>query len=156
MKRAFARLPGMTAIEWRPARAGGGSRMPVPGTRLKRRAALDLSVDEELVRGELRGDALAAPLRNDLAILVDHELKREQLTEKRFLSAGLRFGVFTAGRRRHLDALIEMSLARRDEGAVRPTVAGIAAVRRPAAGGEMPSREVLRALRLAEIGSLLP
>lgn len=157
----LARLPGMTAIESRPSRARDTAPTPVPGgTRLERRAALDLSIDEEILRGELRGEALSEALRADLALLVQHELKEvEPLLESRFLTAGPRHGLFTAGRRRrNLEALVGMSLVRREGATVHATVAGIAAILRhsPDAETAPPSRGLLRALRRAEISGLLP
>lgn len=131
---------------------------PVPGsTRLERRAALDLSIDEELVRGELRGEALSDPQRTALSILVQHELSRtEALTEARFLAA-LPGPRLLARRRggRQLTALLEMNLARRDGGSVHATVAGMAAILRPSTHPERrPDPEMLRALRRVEISSI--
>lgn len=151
----------MTAIESRPSRARDTAPLPVPvGTRLERRAALDLSIDDEVLRGELRGEGLSDAVRADLALLVEHELKQiEPLSEARFLSAAPRHGLFTSGRRRrNLEGLIAMSLARRDGETVRATVAGIAAVLRLADDAEAsrPSQGLLRALRRAEISSILP
>jgi len=153
------RLTGMTAIDTRLLGAPGYGPVPPSGrTRLERRAALDVSIDDELLRGELRGAALADSLRGTLAILVEHELSRsEPLDEHAFLSAGALAGLFAgARRRRRLEALIGMNFVRRTDGGLRPTVAGIAAIRptsaQPASG--RPSRELLRALRRAEIGGI--
>jgi hypothetical protein len=91
-------------------------------------------------------------------LLVEHELTREEpLTEKAFLGAGPLIGALaTSRRRRRLEALIEMNLARRDADRVRPTVAGIAAVRplSAASAEERPARELLRGLRRGEIDSI--
>ena len=151
----------MTAIESRPSRVRDTAPVPVPaGTRLERRAALDLSIDDELLRGELRGEELSPALRADLAVLAEHELKQvEPLAEARFLTAGPRHGLFASGRRRrNLEALIGMSLVRRDGAAVHATVAGIAAVLGgdPESDSERPPQGLLRALRRAEISSILP
>ncbi|WP_217182962.1 hypothetical protein [Streptomyces sp. AC495_CC817] len=138
------------------------SRAPVegarPNSRVARRALLDVSIDDELLRGELRGTHLSVRLRNDLAVLVEREIRGEDaLSERAFLEAASGAGVLTARRRaRRLEALVSMSLARRDGADVRATVAGIAAVRRPSQGREdaLPARSTLRALRLAEIDGI--
>lgn len=131
---------------------------PVPGgTRLERRAALDLSIDEELVRGELRGEALSEPQRAALAILVEHELSRtEPLAETRFLAALPGSKLFSSRRRgRQLTALLEMNLARREDGFVSATVAGLAAILQLSTHPERrPEPELLRALRRVEISSI--
>ncbi|MBO0981784.1 hypothetical protein [Microbacterium sp. SD291] len=126
-------------------------------TRLERRTALDLSIDEELVRGEVRGEALSSAQRHALSVLVEHELTRiEPLTEARFLAALPGVRVFGSRRRgRLLAALVHMNLARRDGASVHATVAGVAAVLHVSTAPERrPPQELLRALRRIEISSI--
>ncbi|WP_067197570.1 hypothetical protein [Microbacterium sp. XT11] len=148
----------MTAIDPRPSGANGEAAYTAASTRLERRAALDVSIDDELLRGELRGPSLPDAVRGTLSLLVEHELAGEEpLTEKAFLAAGPLIGTLSAARRRRrLEALVEMNLARRDADRVRPTVAGIAAVRpvSTAPADERPARELLRRLRRGEIDSI--
>ncbi|GAA1136202.1 hypothetical protein GCM10009651_20350 [Microbacterium natoriense] len=124
------------------------------GTRLQRRAMLDLSIDEEIVRGDLRGATLEEPLRSALVLVVEHELKQEEpLTEAELLATVRTRRLFGAGRyRRRLDALAGMNLVRREGRGLHATVAGISAVLRPSSleGPRLP-RELLRVLRQAEL-----
>lgn len=124
--------------------------------RLDRRAALDVSIDDELMRGERRGAHLSDRVRALLRLIVGHELDRlEPLGERALLTAGFA-GVLGAARRaRRLDALVDMSLARRIHGNVRPTVAGIAAVHSAGVLDDgLVSKHLLRALRHAEIDGI--
>ena len=159
MKRMLARPVSMTAFDQHPSGAHETVPLGPSGTaRLNRRSALDVSIDDELQRGEVRGAELAESLRGTLTILVERELAdAEPLTEKSLVATGPIKGLFPAGRRvRRLEALIDMSLARRDGDDVHPTVAGVAAIRRISAlpESERPSRALLRMLRQAEIGSI--
>lgn len=124
--------------------------------RLDRRAALDLSIDDELLRGEHRGAHLSVSVGAVLRQIVAHELDRlEPLSERALLTAGIG-GIFGAPRRaRRVDALVEMSLARRVDGNVRPTVAGIAAIHSASVRDDgLVSTHLLRALRHAEIDGI--
>lgn len=150
----------MSMIDQRPPGGPGcGSSRAEGPTRLERRAVLDVSVDDELLRGELRGAELTAPLKDTLSILVAHELADGvPLPERMLVGSGPLGGLFAASRRlRRLETLIGMNLVRRAGGGIRPTVAGIAASRRfstlPAS--EQPPRDLLRSLRRSEIGSIL-
>ncbi len=126
--------------------------------RLTRRAALDLSIDDELRRGEDYGVALQGSLRDVLLVLVDHELARlKPLTVEALLAEGPLAGPFRASRlQRRIELLIDMKLVRREGALVRPTVAGIAAVCRFTAfpGRSRPPQDQLRALRRAETNSI--
>ena len=128
------RLSGMTAI------------LPLPDSdllhlgisprersRSAHRAALDLSIDEELVRGDRRGLSLADQLRELLAVVVDHQLEHAQpLGEEALLEAiGARWLFARRRLRQSLAALEEMTLVRRCPGGISATVAGISAIRRP-------------------------
>lgn len=127
------------------------------GTRLQRRALLDLSIDEEIVRGDLRGATLEPPLRSALALVVEHELKQEDsLLEDDLLDLLRSHRVLGRGRyRRRLDALAAMNLVRREGRIVHATVAGISAILRPSTlrGARLP-RDLLRVLRQAELARL--
>ena len=125
-------------------------------TRQERREALDLSIDEELVRGDRRGTQLSRELRAVLTRIVDHELEVSEPLTERMLHAATRLRHLLGGARsRHrLDALAGMGLVRRSDGCVQPTVAGIAAVLRPSLlGSARPPRELLRVLRQAELAA---
>lgn len=151
MKRASAHLIGMTLIEQPLLRAPA----PVVGsttadTRLERRALLDLSIQQELQRGELRGRTLESALAETLTAVVEHELLRsEPLTPSTVpvLSVPRLFSKRRKAQR--VDTLVAMNLARRDGRSVHATVAGIAA-----AGVYDAPRAVLRALRQAEIDAI--
>ena len=128
------------------------------GRALERRTALDLSVGDELLRGELRGAELSPAHREVLSLVVANELAGgAPLAGADLRGAGLLARLFSSRRRaRRLDALIGMTLVRRGAEGIRPTVAGIAAVCRPSElpSSEHPPRELLRALRRAEIGGM--
>lgn len=117
-------------------------------SRSERRAALDVSIDEELLRGVLRSTGLTAVQRRTLTTLVDNELAGTAPISERSLRAGRPltklFGQTSSG---VVDALVQMGLVRRVDGAVRVRVAGCAIV--------MPAREVprdlLRGLRETEL-----
>lgn len=130
---------------------------PASGTRLQRRALLDLSIDEEIVRGDLRGATLDEPLRAALRVIVEQELKQEEsLTEDDFVEMIRPRRPFSARRcRRRLDALAGMNLVRREGRIVHATVAGVAAALRPSSldGRRLP-RDLLRVLRQAELARL--
>lgn len=130
---------------------------PAAGTRLQRRALLDLSIDEEIVRGDLRGATLDEPLRTALAVVVEQELKQEEsLTEDDFVDMLRPRRLFGAAAcRRRLDALAGMNLVRREGRIVHATVAGVSAVLRPSSleGPRLP-RDLLRVLRQAELARL--
>jgi len=130
---------------------------PASGTRLQRRALLDVSIDEEVVRGDLRGATLDEPLRSALAVVVEHELRQEgSLTEDGFVEMIRPHRLFGAGRcRRRLEVLAGMNLVRREGSVVHATVAGVAAVLRPSSldGTRLP-RDLLRVLRRAELARL--
>jgi hypothetical protein len=127
------------------------------GTRLERRAVLDLSIDEEIVRGDIRGAELAEPLRATLTLIVEHELKQEEpLSERELLSVARIGRLFGAYRhRQRIEALVGMNLVRRAHGSVHATVAGISAVLRPSqlSGARVP-RDLCRVLRQAELAQL--
>ncbi|MEV4736043.1 MULTISPECIES: hypothetical protein [unclassified Microbacterium] len=121
---------------------------------LQRRAVLDLSIDEELVRGDRRGLDLCARQRAILAMIVEHELRGgEPLTETAVIDATRARGPFAAARQRpRIDALATIRLLRRDGDEVRATVAGIAAIVRPSLlDRPHPPRALLRTLRRAEL-----
>jgi len=130
---------------------------PGPGTRLQRRALLDLSIDEEIVRGDLRGATLDEPLRTALAVVVQQELKQEESLVEDDIFDALRSHRLISRRRcrRRLDALSGMNLIRREGRIVHATVAGISAVLRPSSldGTRLP-RDLLRVLRQAELARL--
>ncbi|MFT4157923.1 MAG: hypothetical protein QM630_08380 [Microbacterium sp.] len=125
-------------------------------TWLRRRTLLDLSIDDEIVRGDLRGNSLDAPLRTALAVVVEHQLAHEEPLAEDDLVDRLRprrlFGASVC--RRRIDALAELNLVRRDGHSVYPTVAGVAAVLLPSSleGPRLP-RDLLRSLRRAELAS---
>lgn len=129
------------------------SESPV-GTRLQRRAVLDCSIDEEVVRGDLRGAVLADDLEATLALVVEHELRQEEALSEEMLLAAAPVGRFFGARRhrQRLGVLEAMNLVRRDGGSVHATVAGISAIVRPSllTGVRMP-RDLLRVLRQAEL-----
>ena len=135
-----------------------GAAVSTPLTRLERRAALDVSIDDELLRGELRGAELSAAHREILAELVEHELSGRGPVSERKLARSRGWGGLFGGMRRArgVEALLGMTLARRVGDDVRPTVAGIAAIRRISElpPSEHPPRDLLRFLRRAEIGSI--
>ncbi|MCM3779669.1 hypothetical protein [Microbacterium hydrocarbonoxydans] len=127
---------------------------PSGETRLQRRALLDLSIDEELVRGDRRGADLAPRLRLLLALIVAAELDAAEPLGERALREARRarrpFG--TARLRTDVEALCVMNLARREGRSVRATVAGVAAIERPSLlGRPHPPRALLRLLRRAEL-----
>lgn len=126
------------------------------GTRLQRRAVLDLSIDEELVRGDRRGVELSQALSSLLAVIVNHVLESGTALSERALLDGVRSRrPFAAGRNRNrLESLIGMNLVRRDGADVHATVAGISAILRPSLlDGPRPPRTLLRLLRQAELDS---
>lgn len=127
---------------------------PSGETRLQRRALLDLSIDEELVRGDRRGADLAPRLRVLLALIVDAELHAaEPLGERALIEARrARWPFGTARLRADVEALCAMNLVRRDGRSVRATVAGVAAIERPSLlERPHPPRALLRLLRQAEL-----
>ncbi|WP_433586142.1 hypothetical protein [Microbacterium hydrocarbonoxydans] len=130
---------------------------PAAGTRLQRRALLDLSIDEEIVRGDLRGATLDEHLRSTLTRIVEQELKQEEsLTEEEVLDLLRTHRLLSRTRfRRRLEALAGMNLIRCEGRIVHATVAGIAAVLRPSSldGTRLP-RDLLRVLRQAELARL--
>lgn len=148
---------GMSIVESRLFHEPVSPVTPAYGTRLQRRALLDLSIDEEIVRGDLRGATLEEPLRAALAVIVEQELKQEEsLVEDDFVDMMRTNRLFGAGRcRRRLDALAGMNLVRREGRIVHATVAGISAVLRPSSleGPRLP-RDLLRVLRQAELARL--
>ncbi|MFJ4173449.1 hypothetical protein [Microbacterium sp. NPDC089696] len=122
--------------------------------RLRRRAVLDLSIDEELVRGDRRGVDLCARQRAILALVVENELRDgDPLTETAVIEATRARRPFSAARQRpRIDALATIGLLRRDGADLRATVAGIAAIVRPSLlDRPHPPRVLLRALRRAEL-----
>ncbi|UWF77862.1 MULTISPECIES: hypothetical protein [Microbacterium] len=131
------------------------TRAPQAHSRLERRVALDLSIDEELGRGEARAAELPEALSDVLSVLVDHELARlEPLTTEALLAEEPLIGPFRMRRLRHrLDALADMNLVRFEGEFVRPTIAGIGAIGRFSTipGRHRPPAEQLRALRQAEL-----
>lgn len=123
-------------------------------TVLRRRAVLDLSIDEELVRGDRRGVDLGVRQREILAAVVENELRgAEPLTEKAVIAATRTRRPFGAARQRpRLEALATIGLVRREGDDIRATVAGIAAIVRPSKlDRPHPPRMLLRALRRAEL-----
>lgn len=158
MNAASVRLKGMPFIE-PPYLHPSDATQPQASdtTRLERRAVLDLSVDEEFLRGEKVGASLTGPLRSALSILAVREVRQlPPLTETEFLASAALHGTAANRRRqRQLDVLISLRLVRRDENCVHATVAGIgAAVRLNPRDFEhcQPSRMLLRAMRRLEIG----
>lgn len=159
MERVLARLASMNADDRRLPGVPETTPLPQSGAApMRRRAALDVSIDDELLRGELRGAELSDALRLTLSALVEHELATaEPLTEKEFLENEPIGGPFPSTRKaRRLETLISQSLARREDGRVRPTVAGVAAIMQISAlpDSEHPPRELLRALRQSEIDGI--
>lgn len=152
MKCRDARLIGMTTISTHSD--DRVDRDADDETRLQRRAVLDLSIDEELVRGDRRGLELGARERAILALVVAHELRGDApMTAAAVIAETRARGPFGAARQRtRLDTLATIALVRRDGDDVRATVAGIAAIVRPSLlDRPHPPRALLRALRRAEL-----
>lgn len=146
-----ARLIDMTTISAQDDRMAGTADGE---TRSQRRAVLDLSIDEELVRGDRRGLDLCARQRAILALVVENELRGgDPLTERAVVEATRARRLFGAARQRpRVDALATIGLLRRDGGELRATVAGIAAIVRPSMlDRPHPPRVLLRFLRRAEL-----
>lgn len=154
MNRPIPRLSGMRSLEERANPAPASA----PPARAGRRAALDASIERELRRGEKLGGVLKPQLRDVLNVLVEHELQQEHpATEESLIAASPIFGLFRTARFQHrLARLMQLGLARWDHLTVRPTVAGIGALRPPSAlpGSHRPPQNLLRALRRDEIGTL--
>ncbi len=93
-----------------------------------------------------------------LSTLVERELQQpEPTTEEALFAATPIFGMLRGPRfRRRLEWLIHAGLVRRERKWIRPTVAGVAAVRPFSAlpRSQRPSQDLLRALRRAEIGTI--
>lgn len=141
----------MNIVDERPAEQQVGGRST-------RREALDASIERELRRGELAGANLDARRWDVLDALVQSELRSaEPTTEDSLFAATPIFGILRGPRfRRRLGWLLNAGLIRRDRMWLRPTVAGIAAVRPFSSlpGSQRPPQDVLRALRRGEIGTI--
>ncbi|ALJ19431.1 hypothetical protein [Microbacterium sp. No. 7] len=103
---------------------------------------IDQSVHSEVSKGRLFGRHLAERPRRILHILRDREaVDVHEIFE--LMEAGGRFLQLRA--RRAVDELVALRFAQREGGRVRITVRGLGALH--AHGGELPSRELLCALR---------
>ena len=122
------------------------------------RASFDASIERELRRGAALGMSLPSPMWDVLNVLVERELRlATATTEQTLLTAVPIFGLFRNARfERRLSWLLQRGFVRRERGTLRPTVAGIAAVRPVSSlpGSQRPSQELLRQLRRGEIGTL--
>lgn len=126
--------------------------------RAAHRSALDASIERELRRGEAAGSAIARVHWDLLDALVEYELKHPTpATEITLSGVAPIFGVLRGIRfQRRLAWLIQHGFARRERASLRPTVAGIAAVRPFSSlpGSHRPSQGLLRDLRRGEIGRI--
>lgn len=122
------------------------------------RASFDASIERELRQGATLGLNLPSPMWEVLNVLVERELRHvTPTTEQALLTAVPIFGYFRNARFEHrLTWLLQRGFARRERGMLRPTVAGIAAVRPLSSlpGSQRPSHELLRELRRGEIGTV--
>lgn len=121
------------------------------------RVAIDATVERELRRGATLGMGLPSPMWDVLNVLVERELRHATVsTEQELLDAAPIFGLFRSARfERRLTWLLRRGLVRRERSILRPTVAGIAAVRPLSSlpGSQRPAPELLRELRRGEIGT---
>lgn len=119
---------------------------------------LDATIDRELRRGEVGQQVLRSQRRDLLRSIVERELVHSQPPSEATLYVLRRpSGPFRATLfRRRLDWLIAHRFVRRERDLLRPTVAGIGAVRPMREVGTLPQplRDRLRLLRRDEIGTL--
>lgn len=125
-------------------------------SRSARRDAFDAGIERELRRGELQGMVLPRALWDMLNTVVERELQQPSpVTEESLYAATPFSGTFRGARfRRRLEWLVQRGFVRREGDTVRPTVAGLAAVRPFSAlpGVHRPPLDLLRALRRGEEG----
>jgi hypothetical protein len=121
---------------------------PDPGS------ALDLSVQDELHRGQIEGVSLSRPTWRVLALMVAHELRGTgPLAEVHAHLASAGWTLAGLGHRRRLESLVRRGLARRSGPSLRVTVAGFAAVFSASAryAKVAPPWDLLRDLRREEL-----
>ncbi|OJU40394.1 MAG: hypothetical protein BGN97_11150 [Microbacterium sp. 69-10] len=122
------------------------------------RTSFEASIERELRHGATLGMSLPSRLWDVLNVLVEREISHPGATnELKLLEAVPIFGLLRGPRfERRLTRLLRSGLVRRERTTLRPTVAGIAAVRPIASlpGSQRPSQELLRELRRGEIGRI--
>ena len=155
MKRIGRTLLVMTMLD---RRADAPSTSQTRASIASHRASFDASIERELRRGASLGLSLPSQMWDVLNVLVERELRHATVTtEQTLLTAAPIFGVFRSARfERRLTWLIRRGFIRREKSTLRPTVAGIAAVRPISSlpGSQRPSQDFLRELRRGEIGTL--
>lgn len=134
------------------------SHAPTRASIASHRASFDASIERELRGGAALGMSLPSPMWDVLNVLVERELRlATTTTEQTLLTAVPIFGLFRSARcERRLTWLLRRGFVRRERSTLRPTVAGIAAVRPISSlpGSQRPSMELLRELRRGEIGTV--
>ncbi|QMU96565.1 hypothetical protein FVO59_04585 [Microbacterium esteraromaticum] len=120
---------------------------PAPAEK-KGSGPLGTPIEREVLRGSADGARLPRDLWEILNTMVERELQQpEPPTEESLYAASTISGPFRARRfRRRLEQLIRLDLAQRQGQWVRPTVAGIAAVRPLWSQVDGPVRTKLRSL----------